>query len=210
MAKKFEFSVKEMVVYSGQGVGTINEIIKKEVDGEKLDYYVIYLAESDMTVLVPSSRTAELGIRRIVSKEKAKEAIAFLSEDHESAPVDWKARYQMNMELFKSGDIKNTAMVVKMLYKRSKIKELPIQERKLYDSSYRIFQDEIMAALKATKQEVEGMIHQALEPFGDSVLKKPEEKHDLDDDDYYFEDDKELENNDLDDEDEDDELNDED
>lgn len=197
MAKKFEFSVKEMVVYSGQGVGIVNEIIKKEIDGEKLDYYVIYLAESDMTVLVPTSKTNELGIRQIVSEEQAKEALDFLSEEYEAAPIDWKARYQMNMELFKSGDIKNTAMVVKTLYKRSKIKELPIQERKLYDSSYRILQDELISALKSTKQEIERLIHAALEPYADSPVKKAVEKQ-VRDDDFYFEDDKDI--NDEDDE----------
>ena len=58
-----KFSINEVVVYSGQGVGVVQEIIQKTIAGETLDYYVIYLSDSDMTVLVPISRIKELGVR---------------------------------------------------------------------------------------------------------------------------------------------------
>ena len=88
----------------------------------------------------------------------------------------------MNMDLFKSGKILDTASVVRSLYQRSKTKELPIQERKLYDSAYRIFHDEITAALETTKAEAETLIHSHLEPLGNGA---PIEKYDssyIDDD----------------------------
>ena len=189
MSKKFVFSAKEVVVYPGQGVGTITDITKKEIAGEVIDYYVIYLSDSDMTVLVPITGIDNLGIRRIVTKAEAEAALKFLSEDFEPIPIDWKARYQMNMDLFKSGEILNTASVVRSLYQRSKTKELPIQERKLYDSAYRIFQDEIAAAMKMTKAEVEASIHLHLEPLGGSIEKFKDE---YDDDDLIANDDERL------------------
>lgn len=191
MSKKFVFSAKEVVVYPGQGVGTITEITKKEIAGEVIDYYVIYLADSDMTVLVPITGIDNLGIRRIVTKAEAEAALKFLSEDFEPIPIDWKARYQMNMDLFKSGKLLDTASVVRSLYQRSKTKELPIQERKLYDSAYRIFQDEIAAAMKMTKAEVEASIHLHLEPLGGPIGKFKDE-YDEDDDDLIVGDDERL------------------
>lgn len=182
MSKKFAFSLKEAVVYPGQGVGTITEITKKEIGGEVIEYYVIYLSESDMTVLFPVCGIKNLEIRRIVTKEEAEGALKFLSETFEPIPIDWKARYQMNMELFKSGEILNTASVVRSLYQRSKTKELPIQERKLYDSAYRIFHDEIAAALKLSKQEAASLIHAHLEPLGGSVVKEVRKSYDDEDD----------------------------
>ena len=198
MSKKFVFSAKEVVVYPGQGVGTITDITKKEIAGEVIDYYVIYLADSDMTVLVPITGIDNLGIRRIVTKAEAEAALKFLSEDFEPIPIDWKARYQMNMDLFKSGKILDTASVVRSLYQRSKTKELPIQERKLYDSAYRIFQDEIAAALKMTKAEVEAAIHLHLEPLGGPIEKFKDE---YDDDDLIANDDERLDDDDMDDDD---------
>ena len=195
MSKKFVFSAKEVVVYPGQGVGTITDITKKEIAGEVIDYYVIYLADSDMTVLVPITGIDNLGIRRIVTKAEAESALKFLSEDFEPIPIDWKARYQMNMDLFKSGKILDTASVVRSLYQRSKTKELPIQERKLYDSAYRIFQDEIAAALKMTKTEAEASIHLHLELLGGSIEKFKEEYND---DDLIINDDNRFEDDDMD------------
>ena len=165
-----DFSINDTVVYSGHGVGVIQDIVKKSVKDEVIDYYVIYLSDSDMTMWVPKTKMEALGVRSMISKEEAKEALKFLSEVSEPVIMDWKARYQRNMQLFKSGDIKNTAIVVKSLYRRSKVKELPIQERKLYEASYNIFQDEIVAVLGLEKKEVEEMIHVAIEPGADEEI----------------------------------------
>lgn len=162
-----QFTVKEQVVYPGQGVGEISEICEKKFKEEVLPYYVIYFEESDMTVLVPTKKADELGIRRIVSAEEAEKALSFLSEKFDPIPSDWKMRYQMNLDLFKTGSVHDNASIVRSLYHRSKIKELPIQERKLYDSAYRIFLDELSYALKKEKSEIEALIHSHLEPFGE-------------------------------------------
>ena len=163
------FTVKERVVYPGQGVGEIVEITEKKFKDELLTYYVIYFEESDMTVLVPAQKSQELGIRTIVSAEEAEAALSFLSEKYDPIPTDWKMRYQMNLDLFKTGSILDNASIVRSLYHRSKIKELPIQERKLYDSAYRIFHDELSYALQKTKSEIEAMIHSYLEVLSKNV-----------------------------------------
>lgn len=163
------FTVKERVVYPGQGVGEIIEITEKKFKDELLTYYVIYFEESDMTVLVPAQKSQELGIRTIVSAEEAETALSFLSEKYDPIPTDWKMRYQMNLDLFKTGSILDNASIVRSLYHRSKIKELPIQERKLYDSAYRIFHDELSYALQKTKSEIEAMIHSYLEVLSKNV-----------------------------------------
>ena len=184
-----KFSINEVVVYSGQGVGVVQEIVQKTIANETLDYYVIYLSDSDMTVLVPISRSKELGVRSIITKKEAKEAIEFLKEVNEPIIMDWKARYQKNMQLFKSGDIKNTAIVVKSLYRRSKVKELPIQERKLYESAYNVFLDEIVAVLKLEKREIEEMIHSAIEPIdGEEIIETIRKKELKDEYEDYEED----------------------
>lgn len=174
--KHTKFAIGETVVYSGQGVGIVKEIVKKTISGEAIDYYVIYLSDSDMTVLVPFEKSASLGLRATITKKEANEALTYLTEVSEPVIMDWKARYQKNMQLFKSGDIKNTALVVKSLYKRSKVKELPIQERKLFEAAFHIFQDEIVAVLGLTKKKVEEMIHSCIEsgsPSEEEVVKKP-------------------------------------
>ncbi|MGP1602057.1 CarD family transcriptional regulator [Treponema sp.] len=163
---KTPFKVNQKIVYPSQGVGKIIEIKEKKFNDETLLYYVMYLEVSDMTIMVPVDRCTELGIRAIVSAEEALEALKTIGEDFEPITSDWKLRYQMNLDLLKKGTISDIAMIVRSLYHRSKVKELPILERKLYDSAKKLLEDEISFALDKSLEEVEALIHEKLEPAG--------------------------------------------
>jgi CarD family transcriptional regulator len=157
------YSIDQRVVYPSQGVGRILEIREKSFKDSRILYYIIYLEFSDMTVMVPIDKAETLGLRPIVPKTEAEQALAFISEDYAPIPTDWKLRYQMNLDLLKKGSILDIASVVRSLYHRSKIKELPILERKLYDSAINLLQDEIACSLGQTKEEIAELIHARLE-----------------------------------------------
>ncbi len=157
------FVLGDHVVYPLQGVGIINKIEEKTLRGNTSMYYEIYLDISDMTVMVPVGKTEDLGIRPIVQASEAMEAINKISNKLEQVPVDWKARYQMNLDLLEEGSIGSIARVVQILYHRSKIKELPVQERKLYDSALRLLVDEAALSLEKPKEELEALIFSKLE-----------------------------------------------
>jgi CarD family transcriptional regulator len=151
-------------VYPSQGVGIIKSIVQKKFNGAKVPYYIIYIEASDMTIMAPVDKAADLGIRSTVSKDEAMKALELISEGFEPIPSDWKLRYQMNLDLLKKGTIKDIASIVRSLYLRSKVKELPILEKKLYDSAQKLLEDELSISLRKTKKEVEDMIHERLEP----------------------------------------------
>ncbi len=189
---KMTFEVNQKIVYPSQGVGKITEITEKKFKDNVLPYYVIYLEVSDMTVMVPVNRVEELGIRAIVSQQEALQAIEMMGEEVEPVTSDWKLRYQMNLDLLKKGSVSDIATIVRCLYHRSKVKELPILERKLYDSAKKLLEDEISFALEKTPKEVETLLLAKLEPLG--LLR--DSKHsanadNFDDDDEEFIDDNE-------------------
>jgi CarD family transcriptional regulator len=187
MAKpKTEFSVNQKVVYPSQGVGKITEIFKKDFNGNEVYYYKIYLEVSDMVVMVPVDNSSQLGIRSIVSADKARKALDMITEDFEPPTSDWKLRYQMNLDLLKSGTIEDIASIVRSLYQRSKVKELPILERKLFDSAKKLLIDEFSEALGISEKETEAMLHAKLEPIGQKIEKKSPvfEDEDEDEDDF--------------------------
>ena len=157
------YKVGEEIVYPIQGVGHIKAIEEREFRDQKLLYYIIYLEVTDMTIMVPVDKANELGIRPIVSKEEAEKALKLISEDYEPIPADWKMRYQMNLDLLKKGSVLDIATVVRALYHRSQIKELPILERKLYDNALKLLVDEISFSLNKKKEEVEEIIFSKLE-----------------------------------------------
>lgn len=203
MAKpKTEFSVNQKVVYPSQGVGKVTEIFKRQLNGEEVLYYKIYLEVSDMVLMVPVSKARELGIREIVSAKEAQNALNLIGEDFEPPTSDWKLRYQMNLDLLKKGSIEDIATIVRCLYHRSKVKELPILERKLYDNAKKLLEDEISEAMGIPVSEVEDMLHAKLEPLGLKIEKKSSFTDDDEDDDDEFGD---LPDTDRDSEDEDDE-----
>ncbi len=161
-----QFTVDQKVVYPSQGVGIVREVFEKTFKDKTTLYYKIYIEASDMVVMVPVDNAENLGIRQIVSKEEAEEALNLLSDDFEPITSDWKLRYQMNLDLLKKGTVKDIATIVRCLYNRSKVKELPILERKLYDSAKKLLEDEISYALGKTAKEIEAEIHTKLEPPG--------------------------------------------
>jgi len=160
------FEVNQKVVYPLQGVGQIMSITERVFKGKPTQYYQLFLPVTDMTVMIPVHKAVEIGIRAIVPKEKAQEAFEIIASDFEPITADWKLRYQMNLDLLKSGDITDIALVVRNLYHRSKVKELPILERKLYDSAMKLLIDEIAFSLDVQVGEVERIVHEKLEPLG--------------------------------------------
>ena len=163
MSNAKTFQVDQKVVYPSQGVGVIKSIIQKKFKDTKIPYYVIYLEVTDMTIMVPVDKAIGLGIRSTVSKEEAAKALELIKEKYEPIPSDWKMRYQMNLDLLKKGSIRDIASIVRSLYHRSKVKELPILERKLYDSALKLLIDEVSISLKKSKDEVEQTIFSRLE-----------------------------------------------
>jgi CarD family transcriptional regulator len=160
---KLRYKKGQEIVYPLQGVGKVISIEERPFRDVNLLYYIIYLEVSDMTVMVPVGQADALGIRPIVDKRESQKALKLISEDFEPIPADWKLRYQMNLDLLKKGSVLDIATVVRALYHRSKIKELPILERKLYDNALRLLVDEISFSLGKTKKEVEALVMSKLE-----------------------------------------------
>ena len=157
------FKVSQQVVYPTHGVGKITEIQKREFNGKQTPYYIIYIEASDMTIMIPVNRAEERGIRAIVPQKEAMAALEMMEGEPEVVPTDWKMRYEMNRQHLLKGDITDIGRVVQTLYHRSKIKELPILERKLYDSAIKLLVDELSISLQKPPDEVEVLVFERLE-----------------------------------------------
>lgn len=153
------FRVGDAVVYPLQGVGSIISCEKRR----EREYYRIGIAASDMDVLLPVENASALGLRHLATVTEAKKAISSLSEKKETRGLDWKQRLLKNQELMKDGSLASIAIVVNSLYRRSKVKELPVQERKLYDNALSILVDETSSVLGIGTEEIKKKIFAKLE-----------------------------------------------
>jgi Transcriptional regulators, similar to M. xanthus CarD len=162
-SNEISFVVGQPVVYPQQGVGIVRGIQERSLRGQLCKFYDIYLQNSDMTILIPVDRAREIGLRNIVSDEEAMNAINSISGKYEQVSSDWKMRYQISQELLKEGSLRSIVHVVQALYQRSKVKELPIQERKLFETALNLLTDETSFATGKSKEEISRMIHSKLE-----------------------------------------------
>lgn len=157
------YTLGEKVVYPLHGVGVINSIEDRTVLGEKRSYYIIKLAISDMTVMIPTNKSEQLGLRTIVSDRDVHKALKLMNGQITDMEEDWKARYQHNFEKMKSGSIFDVAEVVRNLFHRNKVKELSIMEKKLYENAFRLLVDEISYVKDMEKEEVQNILAERLE-----------------------------------------------
>ncbi len=157
--EKSLFKVGDAVVYPMQGVGCI---LSRETRREK-EYYRVQITASEMDVLLPVDNASALGLRHLASITETRKALSSLSEKRESRGMDWKQRLLMNQELMKEGTLSSVAKVVNSLYRRSKVKELPVQERKLYDNALSILVDESSSVLGIGTEEMKKKIFAKLE-----------------------------------------------
>ena len=153
------FKIGDNVVYPLQGVGCI---LAKEMRNTR-EYYRVQINSSDMDVLVPVDTAQSLGLRHLASATEARKAISSLSVRREMGRTDWKQRLILNQELMKEGSMLAVAKVVNSLYHRSKVKELPVQERKLYDSALTLLVDESSSVLGIDQEEMKKKIFSRLE-----------------------------------------------
>lgn len=153
------FRIGDNVVYPLQGVGCICAKEKRNTR----EYYRIQILSSEMDVLLPVDSAIDLGLRHLATQDEAKKAISSLSAHSNMDRMDWKARLLANQELLREGSLVAVASVVSSLYRRSKVKELPVQERKLYDSALTLLVDESSSVLGITAEEMKKKIFSKLE-----------------------------------------------
>lgn len=162
-AGELQFKIGDHVVYPLQGVGVVTDIKKRTIHNREILNYVIYLDISDMTVTVPIDKASSIGLRGIVDASEASKAIESIRGRYEPSTLDWKQRYLANVELVQQGSIGNVAKVVQALHHRSRIKELPVQERKLYENALRLLIDEASFALDKPTAQIKKMVDECLE-----------------------------------------------
>ena len=151
------FNVGDKIVYPMHGAGTIDEKKKKDILGEKQDYYIIKMP-GEVKVMVPISKASEVGVRNVINKDEAGKVLQVLEADETQMPNNWNKRYKENMEKMKSGDIYEVADVVRNLSYKQKEKGLSTGEKKMLNNAKQILISELVLAEHASADEVENLI----------------------------------------------------
>ncbi len=145
------FKLNEFVVYPAHGVGQIVSVEEQEVAGFKLELFVISFSKDKMTLRVPTSKVAGVGMRKISDPETAKRSMDVLSGRARVKRTMWSRRAQEYETKINSGDITAIAEVVRDLYRSDAQPEQSYSERQLYEAALDRMVREIAAVQKSNE-----------------------------------------------------------
>jgi len=150
------FKIGEMAVYPTQGVGKIEAIESKEFSGERHDFYVLRIVDSDMTIMVPVGNASHVGLRNLIHKDSVSSVYDLLEEKDAGSGLvaSWSRRQREYNDKIKSGDLFEVASVLRELYQIKGNKELSYGEKKVLELARKLLVKELALADGAEEGEV--------------------------------------------------------
>ena len=142
------FKVGDRAVYPTQGLGVIEAVEAREFSGERNQFYVLRIVDSDMTIMVPVANAEQVGLRTVIERDRVSSIYTMLEEkqDNGGAVASWSRRQREYNEKIKSGDLLEVAQVLRELYLIKEGKDLSYGEKKVLDLARRLLVKELAFA----------------------------------------------------------------
>jgi len=168
------FAINQLVVYPAQGVGRVERIERQTIGGTETEFYIVRILSNNVTLMVPVSNAANVGLRPVCSARKGKAILESLKDRSDFTGYsgqNWNRRYREYSEKLKSGDLADVAYVLKELLLIGKDKELSFGEHRLLEQAMGLITMELSHALGSDQAAVRADI----EALFEDVLKKRED-----------------------------------
>lgn len=157
------FKVGELAVYPGQGVGIIESVEKKKVDGVDKAFYVMKMLKSDMKVIVPVDMAESIGMRVIISEELVPKVYdIFKKKNCQLNNGGWNKRFREYSEKIKTGSIFEIAEVMRDLLLLKQKKGLSFRETRMLEFVTNLVINEISLATNKDEHKIEEKIKEFL------------------------------------------------
>ncbi|WP_028579826.1 CarD family transcriptional regulator [Desulfogranum japonicum] len=155
------FSEGDMAVYPAHGVGLIEAIETQTIGGIDQSFYVMKILDNDMTIMIPTANSENVGLRAIISSDEVTRVIDILKErDIKINAQTWNRRYRDYMEKIKTGSVFEVAVVLRDLFLLKEDKELSYGERKMLDTAKSLLVKELSLAQELEETSIEQQIEQ--------------------------------------------------
>jgi CarD family transcriptional regulator len=165
-----EFRVGEKVVYPNHGVGIIEEVINRQIDGVPEEFYMLRIHSNASLVMVPTANVKSVGLRKIIRKTDCDGLFKALEEDFFEPASDWKGRYKEHCDKMRTGSIFQVAEVLKNLVYLSFRKNLSFREKRMLDRAKQLIVSEVATVRGVSEKTIEDHIDKSLaEAYARSV-----------------------------------------
>jgi CarD family transcriptional regulator len=156
------FKVGDRVVYPHHGAAVIEKKEKREIDGSKIDFFVLRMANNDLIISVPVSKAEEVGMRPPISAEDVDDLFQLLGKKDVREPTNWSRRFKNHQEKLKSGDVYQVAEVVRNLALREVSKGLSAGEKSMLVKARQVLVSELSFALNVSDDDAMKKLEAAL------------------------------------------------
>jgi CarD family transcriptional regulator len=160
------FQIGDKVVYPNQGVGTIENISTRSFGSAFEKFYLLRFGCNSMTVLVPFSNVADIGLRRVTKDREISRILSFLSGAWCAINPDWKIRFKENTDRMQSGDLLKVAEVFKALLQIHIDKPLSFREKKMLDRARHMLISEISISRNVPEIHAAALLQRSLAKAG--------------------------------------------
>jgi len=151
------FNTGDIAVYPAHGVGVIENVEKKSIQGEEQSFLIMRIFDNDMTIMVPTENVGKVGLRELISEEQINQVFNILKE--KSPQLDgktWNKRFREYSEKIKVGQPNDIAEVMRDLMTLKNEKGLSFGERKMLDNVKHLLSQEIALA---TNDKVDSVLN---------------------------------------------------
>jgi CarD family transcriptional regulator len=156
------FQVGDKVIYPNHGLGVVERIENKTIQGTTCGFYQLRMA-NETTVFVPVDNVDGVGLRRAVSDAEVDRLFALLGDGKIESHQNWKGRFKDNSDRMRTGSIYDVVEVLKSLSHLSKSKSLSFREKRMLDRAKFLVVSEITEVLGEKTPLVEDRVEKALE-----------------------------------------------
>jgi CarD family transcriptional regulator len=167
--KAKRFQVGDLAVYPAHGVGRIEAIETRVVNGEKHDFYIMKILENNMVIMIPTWNVESVGLRDVIGRNEIPKIMEVIKSKRDLA-IDnqtWNRRYREYMDKIKTGSLYEVAEVFRDLSLLKNTKDLSFGERKLYDTAHNLLIKELSTAQNMDEKSMGREIESFFSP-GDS------------------------------------------
>jgi len=153
--KNHQFKVGDLAVYPAHGVGEIQAIESRVVNGERQDFYIMKVLENGMVIMIPTRNVESVGLRNIINKKEIPKVYEVMKARTDGVPAQtWNRRYREYMDKIKTGSLYDVAEVFRDLSLLKLTKDLSFGERKLYDTAQVLLVRELSTAKKTDEETI--------------------------------------------------------
>ncbi len=143
------FNVDDLAIYASHGVGRIESIESREINGLTMNFYIMKILENSMVIMIPTSNVVSVGLRNLIEVDEIPKVYEIMRNKERDKNCDsqtWNRRYRDYMDKIKTGSLFDVAEVFRDLFLLKLTKDLSFGERKLLDTAQGLLIKELSTA----------------------------------------------------------------